>query len=137
MKAEARTLSKISFAVPYMKPLIKDRAKKHDYFIAEGGSEKDWLKAIKKDYTDNGWRKIGEGWTAKVIFRMLKAVGKTYKYKHPEFESPWESKKKSHADISAKLDATYEKYPKGKTYTKRQQPRRIEYLPGGGARMVE
>lgn len=140
MPSEARTLSKISFAVPYMKPLIKDRAKKYDRFVSEGGTEKEWLKAIKKDYTDNGWRKAGEGWTSKVIFRMLKAKEKDWKYKHPEYESPWEKRQgrqRTSEEISAKIDRTAEKYPKGRTYAKRQPQRRIEYLPGGGARFVD
>jgi len=138
MPSEARTLSKISFAVPYMKPLIKDRIQWYNRFIAEGGLTKDWLKAIKRAYTTKGWRKAGEPLTSKVVFRMLKAKEREYKYKHKEYASPWEKKRKSHTDISAKLDATYEKYPSGRAYGKRKPPVvKLRYLPQGGAEIVD
>ena len=138
MPSEARTLSRISFAVPYMKPLIKDRIQWYNRFIAEGGLPKDWLKTIKRAYTGNGWRKAGERWTSTVVFRMLKAKEQEYKYKHPEYESPWTKKQKSSSDFRAKLDATFEKYPSGRAYGKRKPPAvRLRYLPTGGAVIVD
>ena len=134
---ERIALSKINFSVPYMKPLIKKRVDDYNQFIAGGGKDTKWYAHIRKLYKDNGWYKIGKGWNRTVAFRMLKAVEREWKYKHPQYNSPWEKKRKSSADISAKLDATYEKYPSGRTYGRKGQPRRIEYLPGGGARMVE
>lgn len=120
-----------------MKPLIKKRMKDYDKFIADGGRDTKWYATIRKLYKDKGWHKVGDGWTQTVAFRMLKAAEREFKYKHPEYDSPWEPKNKRKTDISAKLDATYEKYPKGKAYKKKEQPKRIEYLPEGGARMAE
>ena len=134
---ERIALSKINFSVPYMKPLIKKRNSDYDQFIADGGRDSKWGATMRKRYKDNGWYKVGGGWNRTVAFRMLKSVEKEWKYKHPAYDSPWEKRRKSPASILAKLDATYEKYPRGKTYTKRQQPRRIEHLPEGGARFID
>jgi len=142
---ESRAFSRVSPRVPYMKPMIKERKAEYDRMlkralkqgIPEAERDKQWLTHIKRRYVANGWKRKGDKWGVTVAFRMLKAKEREYKYKHPAYESPWEKKHKSPADISAKLDATYEKYPRGKTYTKRQQPRRIEHLPEGGARFID
>jgi len=119
-----------------MKPLIKKRIEDYNKFIAGGGSDKQFAATIRKQYRDNKWRRLGEGWTQTVAFRMLKAVEKQWKYKHPAYESPWMKRRKDWTGFSAKLDATYERYPRGRTYSKKKPPVKLEYLPTGGARII-
>ena len=133
MPSEARTLSKVSFATPYMRPLIKQRVKEYDQFIAQGGSEKDFIKSVKQAYIDHNWKHKGESWTATVVFRMLKEAEKEYKYKHRDYESPWEQKRRVRKDFIDKFDTAYEKA--GRRAAKMKTPI-LEYLPEGGARIV-
>jgi len=62
---------------------------------------------------------------------MLKDFEAKFRARFPNYESPWEKKRKVWKDFTAKLEATYSKYP-------RKMPvKRLEYLPTGGARFVE
>ena len=65
--------------------------------------------------------------------RMLKDKEKTYKLKHPEYDSPWEKRQKDWRDFIAKIDKTYERYPSGRAYGKKKSPVRLRYKPEGGA----
>lgn len=127
LPVEARTLSRVSFRVPYMRLLANARSREYNDFIAQGGAVEDWPKHIRKQYIDREWKRAGERWIPKVIFRMLKAYEHDYKYKHKQYESPWEKRKTRTRDIGDKLDRTvarrqsryelgYDKYPTGRAY---------------------
>lgn len=141
---EARTLSRVPFRVPYILPLIKEReaeytraakrAKRQD--LSKTAFEKKWLNFIKRRYIMKGWRYRGEPWGATVTFRMVKDKEFDYKRKHPEYESPWEKRRKQFKDFLAKIERVYdEKYPKG--YGKEWADKELRYLPGGGAELVD
>jgi cysteinyl-tRNA synthetase len=137
---ECQALSRVSFKVPYMRKLIKERIDRYNAFIATGKTDRQFAIMIRKEYIDNKWRKSGDGWTQTVVFRMLKSKERAYKYKNPSYESPWEKKRKDWHGFTAKLDATYErysKYPSGRTYGKKKPPVKLEYLPTGGARVID
>lgn len=137
---EARGLSRVSPRVPYMLPLMKERlaeytraierAKRQE--IAEADFNKQWLTHIKRRYIMKGWRHKGDPWGVTVTYRMLKDKEKEYKYKHPDYTSPWVKRQKAWRDFIGKLEATYSKYPAGKIYGKRKAPIKLRYLPEGG-----
>lgn len=142
---EARALSRISLKVPYMLPLMKERYAEYQRAIkraqkqgiTEIGFNKQWLTHIKRQYIMKGWKYRSDSWGVTVAFRMLKAAEKAYRYKHPQYDSPWEKRQKDFRDFIAKIDRTYEKYPKGRVYGPKAKPPRIRYLPEGGAVIEE
>lgn len=119
---EARTLSRISLRVPYMKPLIKDRIRDYESFIAAGGTDLKFKQHIIQRYKDNNWKHDKDFWTDTVVFRMLKAVEKDYRFKNKQYESPWQKNKKiKDLQFQNKLDRTYEKYPHGRSYKSKRE----------------
>ena len=134
---EARGLSRVSLRVPYILPLMKERLAEYTKVIKQakrkGISETDfnrqWLTHIKRRYITKGWKHIDDTWGVTTAFRMLKDKERDYKLKHPEYDSPWEKRQRQWQDFIAKIDKTYEKYPKG--YGKRAP--KLRYLPEGGA----
>lgn len=136
---EARALSRVSVRVPYMMPLMKKRLVEYNRAkrqaqksgLTEVDFNKRWLTHIKRQYIMKGWKHKGDRWGVTVAFRMLKAKEKEYKYKHPQYESPWQKTQKQWHDFIAKIDKSYEKYPKG--YGKKWASKTLRYLPEGGA----
>ena len=142
---ESRGLSRVSPRVPYLLPLMKERLAEYTKAIKQakrrGISEQDfnkqWETHIKRRYLAKGWKHRGDSWGVTVAFRMLKDKEKTYKLKHPEYDSPWEKRQRQWRDFIAKIDRTYEKYPRGRAYGKRKPPVKLRYLPEGGAVIEE
>ena len=142
---ESRALSRVSPRVPYMLPLMQKRHEEYQRAtkraqrqgLTEVEFNKQWLTHIKRRYVARGWKRRSDIWGVTAGFRMLKDAEKEFKYKNPQYTSPWEKRQKAWRDFVSKLDATYEKYPKGKTYGKRKPPTKLEYLPEGDARIVE
>jgi len=142
---ESRALSRVSPRVPYMLPLMKERYAEYQRAsnraqkqgLTETEFSKQWLTHIKRRYIAKGWKHKGDVWGVTVAFRMLKDSERTYKYKHPQYDSPWEKRQKDWRDFIAKIDATYEKYPSGRAYGKREAPPKLRYLPEGGAVIEE
>jgi len=121
---EARALSKVSPRVPYMMPAMKERLEEYSKAIkwakrqglTEAEFNKRWLTHVKRQYIAKGWKHRSDPWGVTVAFRMLKAKERDYKYKHPEYDSPWEKRQKQWRDFIAKIDRSYEKYPRGRAY---------------------
>lgn len=114
---EARVLSKVPRKVPYMPPLIANRAKLQVKAKKEEWSQKRYEDYIKKLYKDRGW--LGLTRTGKVKYdtwQMLRESEDRYRNKHPEYSSPWLKKQKVWRDFVAKFERTVEKYPRGKAY---------------------
>ena len=138
---EARALSRVSPRVPYMLPLMKERyaeyqratKKAQRQGLTEVEFNKQWQTHIKRRYVAKGWKHRSDVWGVTVGFRMLKSVEQAYKYKQPQYVSPWEKRQKDFRDFMKKIDATYERYPKG--YGKKAP--RLRYLPEGGAVIEE
>jgi len=138
---EARALSRVSQRVPYMLPLMKVRHEEYQRAIkhaqrqglTETEFNKQWQTHIKRRYVARGWKRRSDVWGVTVGFRMLKDAEKEFKYKHPAYDSPWQKRRKQWRDFVAKLEATYEKYPKGGIYGKKKPTTRIRYKPEGGA----
>ena len=142
---EARALSRVSPRVPYMLPLMQKRHEEYQREIKrakrKGLTEiefnKWWLTHIKLRYVAKKWKHKGDVWGVTAGFRMLKEAERQFKYKHPDYDSPWEKRQKDFRDFIRKIDATYEKYPRGRTYSKRKPPVKLRYKPEGGAEIVE
>lgn len=107
---EYRELRKVPFSVPYMRPLIKARLKQHLAYIAEGNTEKQWHKFIRQEYRNHDWMQNG----IYDVWQMLRDREHRYRARHPDYESPWESKrvKRSSADFERKFGNTIEKQRK-------------------------
>ena len=138
---EARALSRVSPRVPYMLPLMKERYVEYQRAtkraqrrgLTEVEFNKQWQTHIKRRYIVKGWKRRSDVWGVTVGFRMLKDAERGYRYKHPQYDSPWEKRQRQWRDFIAKIDRTYEKYPKG--YGKK--PVRLKYKPEGGAEIEE
>jgi len=104
--------------------------------LTEVEFNKQWQTHIKRRYVMKGWKRRSDVWGVTVGFRMLKDVERAYKYKQPQYVSPWEKRQKDFRDFIRKIDATYEKYPKGRVYGKKKPPVKLRYKPEGGAEIV-
>lgn len=124
---EARALSHVSPQVPYLLPMMKERLVEYSRAIkqakrqgiAETDFNKRWETHIKKRYVAKDWKHRSDVWGVTVAYRMLKAAERIYKYKHPEYDSPWEKRQKDWRDFVAKIDKSYEKYPR--SYGRKQK----------------
>ena len=142
---EARALSRVSPRVPYMLPMMKERYEEYQRAtkraqkqgLTEVEFNKKWQTHIKRRYVAKGWKRRSDAWGVTTGFRMLKDVEMAYKYKQPQYVSPWEKRQKDFRDFIRKIDATYEKYPKGRAYGKKKAPVKLRYLPEGGAVIEE
>ena len=139
---EARALSRVSPRVPYIMPLMKERLAEYERAkkraqrqgLSEVDFNRQWLTHIKRRYLVKGLKRRTDTWGVTAAFRMLKQAEKEYKYKHPEYDSPWEKRQKQWRDFIAKIDRAYEgKYPKG--YGRKLV--KLRYLPEGGAEIEE
>lgn len=129
---EARTMSRVPFRVPYMDVMIKERFKGFDEALAKGVSRTGWEKIIKNFYIGNNWRKRTRLGRMKYDpWQMLRDFESKFRAKHPEYESPWEKRRRSWRDFVNKLEKTYQKYPKGMPEVK------LRYKPEGGAEIIE
>lgn len=144
LKFEARALSRIPIKVPYMVPLIKERDVEYGRAIRrakrEGLSEekfnREWQAHIKRRYNAKGWKKKGEYWGTTVAFRMLKSKEFDYRRKFPDYESPWEKRRKQWKDFIRRIEQEYEgKYPRG--YGRKWKGKELRYKPEGGAELVD
>jgi len=141
---EARAFSRVSPRVPYMLPLMKVRHEEYQRAmkraqrqgVSEADFNKQWQTHIKRRYVAKGWKRRSDIWGVTAGFRMLKDAEKAFKYKHPEYDSPWEKRQKDWRSFIAKIDATYEKYPKGKAYNKKAKTIKLRYKPEGGAEIA-
>jgi len=141
---EARALSRVSPRVPYMLPLMQRRHEEYQRAIKraqrQGLTEvefnKQWQTHIKRRYVARGWKRRSDIWGVTAGFRMLKDAEREFKYKTPSYQSPWEKRQKQWRDFIAKIDRTYEKYPKGRAYGKGAKTIKLRYKPEGGAEIV-
>lgn len=129
---EAKELSRVAFRVPYMDVMIKERYKRYKAALDRKLSRAEYERQIKTMYFDSKWRRRTRTGRFKYDpWAMLRDFEHTYRAKFPDYQSPWERRRKAWRNFVAKLEATYEKYP-------RKMPRiKLEYLPEGGARIVE
>ena len=142
---EARAFSRVSPKVPYMLPMMKERYAEYQRAIKRAHKQeqtevefnKQWQTHVKRRYITKGWKRRSDAWGVTTGFRMLKDVERAYKYKQPQYVSPWEKRQKDFKDFIRKIDATYEKYPKGKVYGKKKPPVKLRYKPEGGAVIEE
>lgn len=120
-KWEARPLSRVpqTKAVPYMKVFINQRIEEYEKAfkrarkqgISDVNFNKQWDTHIKRRYIAMGWKHRKDRWGATVAFRMIKEVKDRYRNRKPEYESPWEKRRKRWKEFSAKIDREYERNP--------------------------
>jgi hypothetical protein len=135
---EAKELSKIPFKVPYIDAMIKERYSYLKTAAKQKSTKKNWEKMIKDFYVDRGFtKKNKQNRTILDPWQMMRDFEFKYKNKHPEYESPWEKRRKKWKDFVKKIENTYSKYPAGASYGKKKNAQRIRYLPQGGAELVE
>lgn len=129
---ERKELSNVPFKTPYFDALIKERHKRYQSAIDRKLSRAEYERQIKLLYFDNKWlSRTATGRARLDPWKMLKDFEHTYRLKHPEYESPWEKRRRAWKDFITKLDRTYEKYPRKMPAVK------IRYKPEGGAEIVE
>ena len=129
---EARELSRVPFKVPYMDALIRERHKRYEVALAKKMSRAEYERQIKTMYFDGKWRKRTR--TGRIVYdtwAMLRDFEDKYRAKHPDYESPWEKRRKAWKDFVGKLERTYQKYPRKMPSVK------LRYLPEGGAEIVK
>ncbi len=142
---EARALSRVSLKLPYILPLMKERYAEYQKAVKRAKAKgldqvqfsREWLTHIKRRYIMKGWKRRTDSWGVTTGFRMLKAAEKSYKYKTPSYNSPWEKRQKDFRNFIAKIDKSYEKYPRGAAYgrkarTAKPLPGRVERNPETG-----
>lgn len=122
-KWEARPLSRIpQKTIPYMKAFVNQRNEEYEKAWKrarkQGFSDeaffKLWGKHIKFRYIAKGWKHKTDRWGATVAFRMIKEVKDRYRNRKPEYESPWEKRRKRWREFSAKIDKEYDRNPSRK-----------------------
>ena len=129
---EARELSRVPFKVPYMDALVKQRHKRYESALGRKLSRAEYERQIKTIYFDSKWRKRTR--TGKIkydVWAMLRDFENKYRAKNPQYESPWEKRRKAWKDFTKKLEATYSRYPRSMPVVK------LRYLPSGGAEIVK
>lgn len=129
---EARELSRVPIKTPYLDAMVKQRHKRYKDALDRKLSRAEYERQIKTMYFDSKWRsKTRTGRIKYDPWAMLRDFEHEYRYRHPEYESPWESRRKKWRDFVSKLEATYSKYP-------RKMPvKKLRYLPEGGAEVVK
>jgi len=120
-KWEARPLSRIpqTKVIPYMKVFINQRIEEYEKAfkrarkqgISDAEFNKQWGTHIKRRYIAMGWKHRKDRWGATVAFRMIKEVKDRYRNRKPEYESPWEKRRKRWKEFSAKIDREYDSRP--------------------------
>jgi len=83
-------------------------------------------------YFDSKWRKRTR--TGRIVYdtwAMLRDFEDKYRAKHPQYKSPWEKRRKAWKSFVAKLERTYERYPRKMPVIK------LKYLESGGAEIVK
>lgn len=129
---EARELSRVSSRVPYMDVLIKERHKRHREAIDRKLSGAEWERQIKSEYFDSRWRRRTRLGKIKYdTWAMLRDFEDKYRAKHPEYQSPWEKRRRAWKDFVSKLERTYQRYPKMMPVVN------LRYLPTGGAEITK
>lgn len=131
LKFEAQELSRVPFKTPYMDVLIRERYKRYQSAIDRKLSNAEWERQIKTMYFDSKWRrKTRTGKIKYDVWAMLRDFEDRYRAKHPSYTSPWEKRRKAWKDFVAKLERTYEKYPRKMPVVK------LQYIKTGGAEIV-
>jgi len=122
LKFEAFAWSKVPFRVPYMDELMKGRFRSFEKAMKEGKSNAEFNRGIKREYRDRGYLKrtrlgqlVGDPWA------YLRDFENRYRSKHPEYESPWQKRRKAFVDFIAKVERTIEKYPRGRAYVSKTE----------------
>lgn len=112
---EARALSKVSFKVPYMRGMIKDRRKALRDAVKLKWSKAEWKRMVLEDiYDARNYYNLRTGKPDPWV--MLRAWEDRFKEKYPEYESPWQKKKRVRKDFIEKFDRGEQKYPRGRVY---------------------
>jgi len=110
LKFEANDLSKVPFSTPYMKALISERNQKHNAASKRKISQTQWEQSIKLMYFDMKWRtKTKSGNIKYDVWQMLREFEEQYKQKHPQYQSPWQKKRKGWKDFVSKVEKTLQK----------------------------
>jgi len=110
LRFEARDLSRIPLKVPYMRRIVVERRKEVRKAQRQDMSVFQWEKMIKKSYVANSWVKsYRRGKGVYSVWKMVQAQEREYKNKHPEYESPWEKRRKGFKDFQDKFERTYKK----------------------------
>jgi hypothetical protein len=104
----------IPLSVPYVKEMIRERAKEHRAAKAAGVTDTEWIKRIRDRYDENDWYNR-EG--NRSLWPMIREYEDRYRAKHPQYESPGEKRKrKTTRDFIDRWDRGEQKYPKGAAY---------------------
>ena len=129
---EARELSRVPFKVPYMDVLIKERYKRFQEVTRAKWSWAGYERLIRAEYRDKNWqRQARAGRVRDDVWAMLRAFEHAYRAKHPDYESPWQKRRRGWRKFLRQVEDEYLKYPK-------RMPRvRIRYKPEGGAEIVK
>ena len=90
LKFEARDLSRVPFNIPYMRPLIKQRADQYNKAVDDEWTIGQWEKAINKRYHDNQWLDSKGKPSA---WALLRDFEHKYRAKYPQYDSPWQKRK--------------------------------------------
>lgn len=109
LRIESVELSKVPLKVPYMDALIKGRFKEFREAFKQGWTLKRWETAIKQRYISNNWltekRNYYDAWA------MLRDFEHTYRVRHPDYESPWEKRRKDFVGFVRQVEKTVTMLP--------------------------
>lgn len=113
---EARELSRVPLKVPYMAMLIRDRYREARRAHDSGVSWAAFTRTIMQRYKNNDWiRPSRSGKFKHDPWKMLKDAEKRYRDRKPEYESPWEGRRRRWKDFLRQIEREYEgDYPKKK-----------------------
>ena len=109
LRIEASDLSKVPLRIPYMDKLIKQRYEDYKQAFRDKWTQAKWDSEIKKKYREKNWitdkRSIYDSWA------MLRNFEHAYRNQHPEYESPWEKRRRSMKDFIQQVDQTVVRLP--------------------------
>lgn len=119
---EARALSKVSRRTPYLSHLVGDRFKQLKRAQEQKWSNARYEREIKKRYKQKEWSylKRYDPWA------MVRESEDRYRKRHPDYESPWERKRRRWRGFLGKFEKTHELYPR--KMTQRQLKEQESYL---------
>lgn len=108
---EARSLSRVPLRIPYLDQLIKERFIAYQQAAKEGQTRAKWQRSIKNRYRGENWINL-RGQTDP--WKMFRAFEYTYRAKHPEYESPWEKRRRQMKDFIATVEKEIVELPEKK-----------------------
>ena len=103
---EADDLCVIPGYVPYFKRLVRERRALLKEWLGAGYTMPQWELRLQRLYRDNKWVVFIDGLPKADPWKLLRAFEDDYRDHNPEYDSPWQKKKRRPRDFLPKIERT-------------------------------